>query len=906
MKRIALAALALAGLACTGEPLPPADNPKTPASAATTVATAAAAPPPAPPAFRLPATAVPRKMAATLTIVPTEDIFQGSVDIDLAIAAPARVLWLHGTELTVSAASLEVGGKRLTARAVPGGEDFIGFAFDEEVPAGPARLSVTYTGKVSDKNDRGVFREKEGGETYLFTQFQTIYARRAFPCFDEPHVKIPWQLTVRVKGSDTALSNTPVIDEKTGADGYKTIRFAETKPLPSYLIAVAVGPFEMVDAGRGGKNKVPIRYAVQKGRAADAKFSAGAAGKILDLLEDTFGIPYPYEKLDYVTIPQLASFGAMENAGLITVASRFVLAKPGEDTLPMREHAAIFMAHEAAHQWFGDLVTMAWWDDIWLNEGFATWLETKIAARFDPAFSVELSALGELRWVKGEDGLLSSRKVRQEVGSNDDILNAFDGITYRKGGAVIGMFEAWVGPDAFMKGVRLYLERFSHKNATSSDFLTAVGEGAGKDLRAAFSTFLDQPGIPIVGAKLSCDASGAKLALSQERFLPVGSKGSAADGSWQIPVCVRYGAGKESARACTLLTRKTGELALPAFKTGKATCPEWVMPNADGAGYYRAAYAPRDVAALLGKGKSPVSVPERLSVVGDLHSLAANGRYPLGDALSLVPELLKDPNAHVQSWGAGLMDSLNDDFVEPEQRPNARKLVAKVIAPRLKQLGLVAKGGEPVEVRTLRRHLLYVTLESGADPKLSAEADVLAKKWLDDPKAIEPESIDNVLRAAAARGDKALFDRFLAAAKAEKDGRRVQKLLLALSGFTDPALVKASLGLVLDGTFDARTSLPLLWGQRRSSRPVLWAFIKERFDKLMEQIPSDLRAFIFGLPAEMCSEADRADVEAFLKDRASKVTGAPRTLAQTLESITLCAAKRDVNKESLRAFLQKQ
>lgn len=904
MKRTALAALVLAGLACTGEPLPTPQNPQSGPSA-TATAEAKAAPAPTPPAFRLPATAAPKKVAATLTIVPSEDTFGGSIDIDLVIAQATRVLWLNGTDITVSEASLEVGGKRLAARAVAGGQDFVGFAFDEEVPAGPAKLSVKYTGKVTEKNDRGVFREKEGGDTFLFTQLESIYARRLFPCFDEPSFKIPWQLTVKVKAADTALSNTPVIDEKAGPDGWKTVRFAETKPLPSYLVALAVGPFEMVDAGRAGKNKVPIRFAVPRGRGADVKFAAGSAGKVLDMLEETFGMPYPYEKLDYVTIPQLASFGAMENVGLITVGARHVLAKAGEDTQAMREHAVLLMAHEAAHQWFGDLVTMAWWDDIWLNEGFATWMETKITARFDPSFGVELSAMGTTAWVKGEDGLLSARKVRQEVASNDDILNAFDGITYNKGGALLAMFEAWVGPDAFMKGVRHYLDRFSHKNATSGDFLSAVGEGSGKDLTAAFSTFLDQPGIPLVGAKLGCDASGAKLSLSQERFLPIGSKGSAADGSWQIPVCVRYGSGKESGRACGLLAQKTGELVLPAFKNSRSPCPDWVMPNAGGLGYYRAAYTPKDMKALLGAGKSPLTVAERMSAVSDLNALSGNGKYPLGEALALVPELLKDPSPHVQSTAAGMMGRLNDDFVEPDLRPNAKKLVAKVIAPRLKALGLVGKAGESAEVQKLRRHLLWVTMEIGEDPRLHAEASALAGKWLEDPKAIEPESVDMVLRLAALRGDKKLYDRLVAAAKAEKDGRRQQKLMVALAGFSDPEIVKASLGLVLDGSFDPRSSLALLWAQRNASRAVVWDFVKGNYDKLTEALPTDLRSFVFSLPQAFCDEPHRADVEAFLKDRAPKITGAPRMLAQTLESISLCVAKKEAHKESLRAFLKK-
>jgi len=903
MQRTGLVALALSVLACSGEPLPPAGKPL---SSATAVA-AAVAPAPVPPAFRLPSTVAPQKVAATLTLVPAEDTFRGAVEIDLTVAEPTRVLWLSATNLKVSEAHLDVNGARRAARVVPGGEHFVGFAFEQEVPAGPAHLSATYTGEISGTNDRGLFREREGDETFLFTQFESIEARRAFPCFDEPSFKIPWQLTLRVKASETVLSNTPALDEKIDADGWKTVRFAETKPLPSYLVAFAVGPFEMVDAGRGGKNKTPIRFAVPRGKKAEAAYSASVAPKILDLLEEAFGIPYPYEKLDYVTVPQLASFGAMENAGLITVTSNAALATPAEDTPRFRHRSVIYMAHEAAHQWFGDLVTMAWWDDIWLNEGFATWMENKITHRFEPSFAADVMPVLSAAGVMGQDGLLSARKVRQEVLSNDDISNAFDGITYQKGGAVIGMFEAWLGPEAFRDGVRLYLERFSFKNATSNDFLTALGERAGKDVKAAFSTFLDQPGVPLVTARLACDAAGAKLQLSQERYLPLGSTGSASGTTWQIPVCVRYGAGKKSGRACTLLATPTGgELSLPALDGQKSSCPDWVMPKEEGNGYYRVGYSSKDVGALLGKGKAPLSVRERVSIVYDAKALASSGRLPIGDTLERVPGLLKDPSPFVQAAGASMVTWLADDFVEPALRPNVKRFVDKVIAPRARELGWQAKAGDASVVRRLRYQLLDVMIDLGDDARLFAEAQTLATRWLDDPGAIDPESVEQVLRAAASRGDRKLFDRLVALTRAEKDVRRREKLITTLAGFRDPAIAKASLAMFLDPALDPREAIGLLWNQQHVSRGVQWELLKESFDAIMARVPSEMRAEVLGLASTFCDEAHRADVEAFLKDRVQKITGAPRVLANALETIAICIVQRDARKASVQEFLKKQ
>ena len=910
MKRNGLVALALgpvfAALACSGEPLPPPN----PGGATTSAPSASvvAGPAPVPPAFRLPGAVAPRKMAVTLTLSPAEETFRGEVAMDLVLAEPTRVIWVNGTALTVSQAHLEVAGVRRAVRVVPGGEDFVGFALEQEVPAGEARLVVSYTASVHASDDRGVFREKEGADAFLFSQFESTYARRAMPCFDEPSFKVPWQVTLRVKGSDVALSNAPVLDEKVEADGWKTVRFAETKPLPSYLVAFAVGPFELVDAAKAGKNGTPVRFAVPRGRARELAFATGASRKVVDLLEAEFGIPYPYEKLDFVIIPHLASFGAMENAGLITVGARYVLVKPEEETVERRHQAVAYLGHEVAHQWFGDLVTMAWWDDIWLNEGFATWMEErKISPRFDPAFGAELDAVSATAWVMGEDGLLSARKVRQEVLSQDDIQNVFDGITYTKGGAVIAMFEAWVGPQAFQSGVKRYLEKFAYKNATSSDFLTALGEGAGKDVKAAMSTFLDQAGVPIVTGSLACEASGARWKVAQERYLPLGSKGTAAGSIWQIPVCVRYGAGKESARACGLLAETKGELALPPLAgQKKGGCPEWVMPNADGVGYYRSSYTEKDLASVLDKGGKRLSVQERMSVVYDLRTLASNARFPIGEALSRLPELMKDPDGHVQAAAVGILGLLHDDFVEADLRPNARRFVNRVVAPRMKALGWQAKPGESSAVRSLRGHLLRSFIDMGDDAKLFAEAETLADGWLRGTGSLESDSVESVLKAAASRGDRKLFDRMVAALKGEKDSHRREQLIAGLAGFRDPALARAALELYLADWLDPREGMGLMWHQARYNRGVAWAFVKERFDALMARVPEGARAYVMSAAEGLCDEAGRADVEAFLKERAAKVPGGPRVAAQALESISLCLAKRAAFGESLKVFLKRQ
>jgi cytosol alanyl aminopeptidase len=321
--------------------------------------TAAAAP--TPPALRLRNRIHPDRYAVQLTLDPDRESFDGKIEITMALQEPASLVWLNGTGLEVQTASVVSGGSTQPVTALPGGDDFIGFSWPRAIPAGSATLRVQYRGKVSSKDNEGIFRVSQGEKNYIFTQFEAISARRAFPCFDEPGFKVPWQVTLQIPKGDLGLSNTPLLSETSQGDR-KTIQFQVTKPLPSYLIAVAVGPFEIVQAGKAGRNQVPIRVIVPNGRSADAAYAAKIIPELLGRLEKYFDIPYPYEKLDSVAVP-LFQGGAMENAGLITYDDPLLLSKPNRESVRFQRNLASVAAHEMAHQWFGDLVTMAWWND---------------------------------------------------------------------------------------------------------------------------------------------------------------------------------------------------------------------------------------------------------------------------------------------------------------------------------------------------------------------------------------------------------------------------------------------------------------------------------------------------------------------------------------------------------------
>ncbi len=363
---------------------------------------------------------VPKSYRAELTLDPAKPAFSGSIAITMDIAKPTQTIWLNQERITIQSAALKTAGKDLKPQIVPGGDDFVGLRFDTPIGLGSVVATIQYSGVVEEKNSSGIFHRVVNGDPYLFTQFEQIDARAAFPCFDEPSYKTPWQITLHVPAQDSAVSNTPIVSE-TAAAGMKTVVFKETKPLSSYLVAFGVGPFEYVNAGVAGKNKVPVRIVVPKGKSGEAKYAAEVTATIITRLEDYFGIPYPWEKADQVAIPNTVGFGAMENAGMVTYEENIILSDPKVDTIGRQRRYAEDVAHELAHQWFGDLVTTAWWNDIWLNEAFATWMERKLIAEWKPEWQTRVSDFAAIVRAEEEDSLISARKIRQEIASKDDI-----------------------------------------------------------------------------------------------------------------------------------------------------------------------------------------------------------------------------------------------------------------------------------------------------------------------------------------------------------------------------------------------------------------------------------------------------------------------------------------------------
>lgn len=858
------------------------------------------------PTLRLPDTVAPTSYQVKLNLDPGKETFSGHISINVDIKQPTQTIWLNGTQLQISQAKLTAGGKDMTATATPSGQDFLGLHFESNIPTGQGVIEIDYTGRVRQHDSSGVFHMSEGGVNYLFTQFESTDARGAFPCFDEPSYKVPWQLTLTVPQDDVAVSNTPVANQRT-ENAQKIFEFQETKPLPSYLIAFAVGQFDFVPAGYVGSNRAPVRIITPKGLGYQAKYAAEITATILDREEKYFGIPYPYPKSDQLAIPTTFGFGAMENAGLVTYAQTILLADPKIDTITRQRECASVEAHELAHQWFGDLVTTAWWNDIWLNEAFATWMEQKILAEWHPEWQTRVDDVSDKLRAMSQDSLVSARAIRQPIKTKNDISNAFDAITYSKGAAVIRMFEAWVGPEEFRKGVHAYLTRYEFKNGTAPEFLDAISTTTNKDVTRPFSTFLNQAGVPMITTSLRCDQGAPVLHIEQQRYLPLGSTGST-NQIWQIPVCARWGTGDTGTSACTLVTQAQTDWNLKGNG-----CPAWVQANDNAVGYYRVDYQGKLLQSLVNDNVDKrLNAPERVDFIGNAFALAAGGKIPAGDALGLVPVFKDDPERYVVESAFGIATYPRQHLVPDNLTADFHKFLQQNFDARARALGWVPKAGESDNTLLLRPILVRGMATTGDDQQLAKEGEQLTLKWLNDPTSINPNMVNAVLDTGAYYGDKVLFGRLLDAYKNTSDRQQQQRILTAMGSFRDRDAIQEAFETLLSGKIPMIQGIYylLFMGQgQESTRHMAFDFMKEHFDQLAKERPTgggfDAGALFPEAGASFCTAQDRDQLQSFFEPRMSQFTGGPRMLANVVERINICIAEKKAQEPSVQAFLKK-
>lgn len=866
---------------------------------------------PTPANGRLPEGTRPRRYSLALSINPAQAQFGGVARIDVQVDSPRSVLWLHGRELNVSSAIAtdENGEVAGTWRGQEGQDDdtFASVTFPREV-SGNVELVISYAAPFGTTL-KGLYKVTHDGADYIFTQMEPLDARAAFPSFDEPQFKTPIDLTLRVPADMEAVANTRAVSENIDGD-WKTVRFATSLPMPTYLLALAVGPLDIVEGEAISATDVrsealPFRGIAPRGRGEELAYTLENTAALLLELEDYFGIAYPYDKLDVVAVPDFAA-GAMENIGLVTFRDTILLVDE-DSSLERRRFWAFIMAHELAHMWFGNLVTMEWWDDLWLNEAFASWMEYKAAAGVFPDYesNVELSA-----WVQSvyaNDALASARAIRQPIESSHDVHNAFNGITYGKGAGVLRMFEQYLGEEVFREGVRAYMRAHRLENATQDDLFAALSEASGQDMASAIGSFVSQPGLPSVSATLSCGDDGAQVTLAQTRYAPVGSTASQ-DSLWQIPVCVRYPKSRrETAVACTLLTSREGNLALE-----EATrCPSWIHPNADGRGYYRWSLEDDALAALMG-ARSTLSVEERLSLADSVEAAFNSANTEAGPVGRSLLALARDESQHVATSGLGFfVDLLHNMAGENDERLRAR--INRAYATDARRLGWTA-GRREDEAMSLRRGALvpFLTLHAQNERLLQsgARAGAAYLQVGTEEEGVNREAVaENVAAAAVAaavRADSAAFARAMELLETETDGQ-VRRALLSGIGWTNrEAEMEAALALVLSGELRVNElfTIPARLF-RNETREVAWTWLQENYERLAERLPAFYAGYLPKLLAGQCSEEAAREVDAFFRERVQTLPGGPRNLDESVEAIRLCAARVEAQGEGAETYLSR-
>ncbi len=891
--------------------------------AAVTASCAGAPPPPPPPpppaplplVARLPVEPVPKgplprdahptHESLALTIDPEAARFGGVATLDLILDRPRDVLWLHGRGLAIASCELTLpNGERVGAEWSDADATGVARVSLDRAVTGRATLTIRYDAPY-DSSLVGVYRTAAGSAHAVFSKFEAIYARRAFPCFDEPSFKIPFDVTLSVPHGMVALGNMPVAKTAAAAT-LDVITFATTPPLPTYLVAFAVGPFESRSTALPPSSvrpaPLPLAAVALHGKEQNLAFAVAESPALLAAEERYFGVPFPFPKLDLLAVPDFQS-GAMENAGLITFRDAALLVDEKEATLGQRIGVLATIAHEAAHQWFGDLVTMNWWDDLWLNESFATFLATKAVHAVKPELEEPLTAVRSADRVMNLDGLASTRKIRQPITSTDDITNAFDGITYAKGEAVLTMVERFVGEDAFQRGLHAYLVAHAGGNATTVDLVAALSQSSGKDLAPLFTSFLDQPGSPLIATRATCENGRGAIVLEQSRWLPYGSTAPAGM-KWTVPVCARASVGGKVIDACTLLDQHTGSIPLPG-------CADWFLPNADARGYYRFTLDAADLAHLRDRGTKLLATTERLALAEDLDAAFHSASLSSGDVLRALAPLARDAHGAVASAPLATYGFVHDELLaEPAAKARLRRYVSKLYAPTVKSLGWRAAPKESTWRSLERGALLDFLARRMDDPVVLAEAARLGRAYIGfgrdsapHPEAVDADLAPLAVASAVRVGGAPVFEAVLALLANTDDAPKRTAFLRALASTRDPALVARALDLSLDAALRKTERLTTLAGllQGVTTRDQAWAWVVTHFDQLVPMLP-DRYGGAVPTVLHFCDAAKGEEIRAFFAPRVPALTGGTRNLAQAVEAMTSCAKLASAQRGSAAAF----
>jgi aminopeptidase N len=843
-------------------------------------------------AQRLPTGVSPDHYDLIFTVDLAKARFSGKAGIDVRVSQTTKEMRLNALELVITSASITAGGRTQKARISSNADaQTATLTVVQSVPPGAAHIDIEYQAALNQQL-RGLYESKSQNRSYAVTQFESTDARRAFPCFDEPAFKATYAVTIVAPRGDVAIANGRMLSDTPGPQpDQHTMKFATTAKMSPYLVAMAIGDFECLS---GASEGIPIRICATPDKKPLGQIALESAEQILAYLNRYHTIKYPFEKLDVVAVPDFAA-GAMENVAAIFYRETDLLADSATASLNTRKTIVSILSHEMAHMWFGDLVTMQWWDDLWLNEGFATWMASRPAASMKTDWHMDVSEALENQTALGLDSLKSTHPIHVSVNTPSEIESVFDPISYEKGASVLRMVESYVGEEAFRKGVNAYLEKHEYANATSEDFFAAVAAASGKPVDRVMSTFVLQAGVPQLEVTAACTSDRQSVALRQSRFLLDGSASQGRE-RWQIPVCFKT---PGSTSSCVVMTETA-----QTFTVGE-TCSPWVFANAGGRGYYRTVY-PGEALKAIARDVESLTPAERLSLVSDEWALVRAGRHTVDNYLDLANGFGREPMPQVLNVVTARLGFIDSYLTSAENRKKLQSFVRSLLEPAYRDIGFDRAPGDSEDRRSLRNAIVGALGETAEDPEIVDKATRAVRGALSGGAPLDPILAGTLVNIAAAHGDSELFELLSKAAGASSPDEHY-RYLFALASFEDPALMTRALEHARSAELKSQDTALYLGAflGNDSARDRAWTFVKAHWNELLPKVNvagSDVN--LVSSLSSFCSTEARDDIKTFFASH--PLPTATRALQQTFERIDNCVATRRVQQPALDRWLAAQ
>ncbi len=826
------------------------------------------------PDYRLPAEIEPVSQLIELRLDPSRADYSGTTSIELKIKEATDRIGINQVGLNFTRIELSSENGQRTLQTTDDDWERSWLSDGGSFAPGDYTLSIEFSGRHST-DALGMHRATFEENDYIFTQMEAMYARHAFPVFDEPSFKIPFQLIINAPAGQTVITNTPP-ESVNEEDGWQRVTFMQTPPLPSYLIAYAVGPLDHVPIGG---LSVPGNIYVPKGHAGELGFVLQQTPTIVAALEDYFGSKYPYRKLDFIAVPEFA-FGAMENPGLITYRTDLLLV--GDEVSGQQAITVLnVIAHEVAHIWYGDLVTMTWWDDLWLNEAFATWMANTILETVYPQYDSVLNLPQDGAFAA--DQLTTSRAIRREVRNTDEILSSL-GLNYTKGHALLRMLERYVGHEDWQRAIREYLDRFAWSNATEADLWAVISDQSGLDISDIAGDYLNQPGF----ASVSIDESGG---VTQKRYVRQGL--SAEEKLWRIPMNVKYKSDGQVRQTYMLLQGEEGSLDVPSN-------PDWIFPDAGGNGYYRWSIDVDQLYSLI-DDIDELSDREKIALVDNSEALLNAGSLSMADYLYVINRLLKDPHPLVFLPALERVRDIGEEFVTEENRVAFAAFIDQALSDRYADVGIHAHDSDSEATVQMRPRLVRILGQFGTDKTLLAEAAGVVDSYLETPAGVSSQMAVEAMRITALNDDGGRYEQYQQA-YLESGSADQKSNILAAMYFDAPDVVLAHLEFSLSDDVQAGDSLNGLnsFVYVLDDHSLLYEWLNENFERVVAKAPAYYQAFMPQVLGGSCDQYSLDLLTGFFADRGDVYQ---TSLAKVIEADEACIARKERHAEAFKQFL---